>query len=94
MSPPPDDRWSPFARPLWRDSRAAAEAVLRARELEQCALGDLTEERYSDVRGRNPHIGLPRATTIQRACGTWNSAIEQAAALVSAGIRAAREGAQ
>jgi len=90
VSPPPDDRWSPFARPLWRDSRAAAEAVLRARELEQCALGDLTEERYVEVRQRNPHIGLPRATTILRACGSWISAMEQAAALVSAQVRRAR----
>jgi hypothetical protein len=74
-------RWSPFARPPWRDCKAAAEAVLKARELEQCALDELTQERYADVRGRHPQIGLPRDTTIALACGSWSSALEQAAAL-------------
>jgi hypothetical protein len=87
VTPPADERWSPFARPAWRDSRAAAEAVLRARELEQCALDELTRQRYVDVRGRNPHIGLPRDTTIEKACGSWASALEQAAQLASAGLR-------
>jgi hypothetical protein len=82
-----EDRWSPFARPPWRDCRAAAEAVLRAREIEECALGELTQERYADVRGRNPHVGLPRATTIERACGSWSSAIEQASALACSALR-------
>ncbi|HEY2603473.1 MAG TPA: hypothetical protein VGI67_18090 [Thermoleophilaceae bacterium] len=82
-----EDRWSPFARPPWRDCRAAAEAVLRALDLEQCALDELTQERYVDVRGRNPHIGLPRDTTIERACGSWTSAIEQAAALACSALR-------
>ncbi len=84
---PPDERWSPFARPPWRDCRAAAEAVLRARELEQCALDELTQERYTDVRGRNPHVGLPRDTTIERACGSWSGALEQAAALACSALR-------
>jgi hypothetical protein len=84
---PPDKRWSPFARPPWRDCRAAAEAVLRARELEQCALDELTQERYVDVRGRNPHVGLPRDTTIERACGSWTGALEQAAALACSALR-------
>jgi len=84
---PPDDRWSPFARWPGRDCRAAAEAVLRARELEQCALDELTQERYVDVRGRNPHVGLPRDTTIERACGSWPSALEQAAVLASSALR-------
>ena len=82
-----EDRWSPFARPPWRDCRAAAEAVLRARELEQCALDELTQERYADVRGRNPHVGLPRDTTIERACGSWSSALEQASALACSALR-------
>jgi hypothetical protein len=82
-----DKRWSPFARPPWRDCRAAAEAVLRARELEQCALDELTQERYADVRGRNPHVGLPRDTTIERACGSWPSALEQASALACSALR-------
>jgi hypothetical protein len=84
---PPDERWSPFARPPWRDCRAAAEAVLRARELEECALDELTQQRYADVRGRNPHLGLPRDTTIERACGTWSGALEQAAALACSALR-------
>jgi hypothetical protein len=84
---PPDERWSPFARPPWRDCRAAAEAILRAREMEQCALDELTQERYVDVRGRNPHVGLPRDTTIERACGSWTGALEQAAALACSALR-------
>ena len=84
---PNDNRWSPFARPPWRDCRAAAEAVLRARELEQCALDELTQQRYADVRGRNPHVGLPRDTTIERACGSWTGALEQAAALACSALR-------
>ena len=87
MTPPSDDRWSPFARPPWRDCRAAAEAVLRARALEQCALDELSQGRYADVRARNPQIGLPRDTTIERACGSWDSALEQAAQLVNAEFR-------
>jgi hypothetical protein len=82
-----EDRWSPFARPPWRDCRAAAEAVLRARELEECALDELTQQRYADVRGRNPHVGLPRDTTIERACGSWHGALEQAAALACSALR-------
>jgi acetyl-CoA acetyltransferase len=85
--PPADGRWSPFARPPWRDCQAAAEAVLRARELEHCALDELTHERYADIRARHPHIGLPRATTIEKACGSWSAAVEQAAALVSRALR-------
>jgi hypothetical protein len=87
VTPPADDRWSPFAQPPWRDCKAAAEAVLRARELEQCPLDELTQQRYADLRGRNPHLGLPRDTTIERACGSWSSALEQAAALASAALR-------
>jgi hypothetical protein len=87
VSPPPSERWSPFARPPWRDSKAAAEAVLRARELEQCSLAELTQERYADLRGRNPQLGLPRDTTIERACGSWTSALEQAAVLACAALR-------
>jgi hypothetical protein len=87
VTPPPDDRWSPFARPPWRDCEAAAEAVLRARALEQCALGEFTQERYADVRARNPQIGLPRDTTIERACGSWHAALEQAAQLANAEFR-------
>jgi hypothetical protein len=87
MTPPSDDRWSPFPGPPWRDCRAAAEAVLRARELAQCALHELTQEHYADVRGRNPHIGLPRDTTIERACGSWTSALEQAGDLARAALR-------
>jgi hypothetical protein len=82
-----EKRWSPFARPPWRDCRAAAEAVLRARELEQCALDELTQERYADVRGRHPHVALPRDTTIERACGSWSAALEQAAALACSALR-------
>ena len=89
VTPPPDERWSPFARPPWRDCEAAAQAVLRARDLEECALDELTEERYIDIRGRHPHIGLPRATTIERACGSWSAAIEQASALLCALLRLA-----
>lgn len=87
MTPPPDDRWSPFARPPWRDCRAAAEAVLRALALEQCALDELTQDRYADLRARNPQIGLPRDTTIERACGSWHTALEQAGALACAELR-------
>ena len=79
--------WSPFARPPWRDCKAAAQAVLKARALEQCALDELTQERYTDVRGRHPHVGLPRDTTIERACGSWPSALEQAAVLASRELR-------
>jgi hypothetical protein len=86
-SEPSDKRWSPFARPPWRDCRAAAEAVLRARELEECPLDELSQQRYADVRGRNPHVGLPRDTTIERACGSWPRALEQAAALACSALR-------
>jgi hypothetical protein len=87
VAAPPNDRWSPFASPPWRDCKAAAEAVLRARDLEECALGELTQERYVDIRAQNPHVGLPRATTIEKACGSWNAAVEQASALVSQALR-------
>jgi hypothetical protein len=87
VTPPSDDRWSPFARPPWRDCRAAAEAVLRARALEQCPLDELSQGRYADVRARNPQIGLPRDTTIERACGSWHAALEQAGALACAELR-------
>ena len=87
MTPPREDRWSPFARPPWRDSSAAAEAILRARELEECPLDELTQARYTDVRDRNPHVGLPRDTTIERACGSWPTALEQAAALACRALR-------
>jgi hypothetical protein len=87
VSPRAHGRWSPFARPPWRDSKAAAEAVLRARALEECPLDEMTQERYVDVRGRNPHVGLPRDTTIERACGSWTSALEQAAALACSALR-------
>lgn len=82
-----EQRWSPFARPPWRDCKAAAEAVLKARAMEQCALDELTQDRYADVRGRHPHVGLPRDTTIERACGSWSSALEQAAVLASSELR-------
>jgi hypothetical protein len=82
-----EQRWSPFARPLWRDCQAAAEAILRARKLEECPLDELTQERYADVRGRHPHLGLPRDTTIERACGSWRGALEQAAALACSELR-------
>lgn len=82
-----EKRWSPFARPAWRDCKAAAEAVLKARELEQCALDELTQERYAEVRGRHPHIALPRDTTIERACGSWHAALEQASALACSALR-------
>jgi hypothetical protein len=87
VSPPAEERWSPFASPPWRDCKAAAEAVVRARDLEECALGELTQERYADIRGRNPHLGLPRDTTIEKACGSWGAALEQASALVSQALR-------
>ena len=87
MAPPPNDRWSPFASPPWRDCKAAAEAVLRARDLEQCALDELTQDRYVDIRAQNPHVGLPRDTTIEKACGSWTAALEQASALVSQSLR-------
>ena len=87
MPLPSDERWSPFARPPWRDCKAAAEAVLRARDLEQCALVELTQERYVDIRAQHPHVGLPRDTTIEKACGSWTAALEQAAALVSRTLR-------
>ena len=61
--------------------------MLRARDLEQCALGELTQERYVSVRAQNPHVGLPRDTTIEKACGSWTAAVEQASALVSAALR-------
>jgi hypothetical protein len=82
VTPPSDDRW--FDRHPWRDCRAAAEAVLRARALERCPLDELTQERYADVRSRNPQIGLPRDTTIERACGSWYAALEQPRTLASA----------
>jgi hypothetical protein len=66
-----------------RDSRAGAEALLRALKAENCPLDDLTLERYSEARRRHPHIGLPRATTVERACGSWGAAVDQAAALAA-----------
>jgi hypothetical protein len=87
VTPPADDHWSPFASPPWRDCRAAAEAVLRARELAQCALDELTQERYTDVRARHPQIGLPRDTTVERACGSWDAAVGQAGLLANAELR-------
>jgi hypothetical protein len=88
VSPPPsEERWSPFASPPWRDCKAAAEAVLRARDIDECALGELTQERYADIRAQHPHVGLPRDTTIEKACGSWTAAVEQASALVSKALR-------
>jgi hypothetical protein len=34
-----------------------------------------------------PQVGLPRATTIMRACGSWVAAVEQAAMLSAAETR-------
>jgi hypothetical protein len=79
--------WSPFAKLPWRDSEAAAKAVLRALDLDGCALADLSEDRYVAIRDRLPGAGLPRLTTLTRACGSWAAAIEQAAALAAAGLR-------
>ncbi len=61
--------------------------MLRARALEQCPLDELTQMRYADVRARNPQIGLPRDTTIERACGSWHAALEQAGLLANAELR-------
>lgn len=79
--------WSPFARPPWRDCEAAARAILRAISFDGCALHDMTEDRYVALRDRMPQVGLPRATTISRACGSWTSAIEQAAILAAVATR-------
>ena len=62
--------------------------MLRARELEHCPLDELSQERYADVRARHPQIGLPRDTTIEKACGSWQEALEQAGLLASAELRA------
>jgi len=79
--------WSPFARPPWRDCEAAAKAVLRARDIDGCALNELSEDRYVAIRDRLPGAGLPRITTLTRACGSWAAALEQAAVIAAASMR-------
>lgn len=66
--------------------------MLRALALEHCPLDEFTQERYAEVRARNPQIGLPRDTTIERACGSWYAALEQAGMLVSAEPRLSASG--
>ena len=69
--------WSPFARNDG-DCDAVAQALLTAIEHEDCALENLTPTRYSELRRRRPHIGLPRTTTVTAVCGSWNRAVEAA----------------
>jgi hypothetical protein len=71
-------RWAPFAGPLEPHCAAVAEALLRACEQGDCAIVNLTPERYDDIRSRMPHLGLPRTTTIVGACGGWEEAIGHA----------------
>ena len=46
-----------------------------------------SEAPIEDIRAQHPHLGLPRDTTIEKACGSWTAAVEQAAALVSRTLR-------
>ena len=69
--------WSPFARNDG-DCDAVAQALLTAIEHEDCALEHLTPTRYSELRRRRPHMGLPRTTTVTAVCGSWHRAVEAA----------------
>ena len=71
------ESWSPFASNDG-DCDAVAQALLTALEHEDCALDQLTPTRYSEVRRKRPHIGLPRTTTVTAVCGSWKSAVEAA----------------
>ena len=80
--------WSPFARNN-ADCEAVAHALLTALEHEDCPLDELTPTRYSEVRRKRPHMGLPRTTTVTAVCGSWNRAVEAAERRASALARRA-----
>jgi hypothetical protein len=71
--------WSPFARPAERHCEAVADALLRVVKATDSALDELDTAAYTDFRRRNPQLGLPRASTVSGACGSWEAAIEHAA---------------
>jgi hypothetical protein len=71
-------RWSPFARNDGADCDAVAQALLAAREHENCSLDELTPSRYAELRSRRPQMGLPRTTTVTAVCGSWHRAVEAA----------------
>jgi hypothetical protein len=75
--------WSPFARND-ADCDAVAQALLTAVEHETCTLDELTPTRYSELRRKRPHIGLPRTTTVTAVCGSWHRAVEVAELRASA----------
>ena len=79
--------WSPFARNDGRDCEAAAQALLAAAEHEHCALDELTQARYAELRRRRPQIGLPRDTTLTAVCGDWHQAVEAAERFAAAQAR-------
>jgi len=70
--------WSPFANNDGADCQAVAQALLKALEHEECALGDLTPTRYAELRRQRPQMGLPRTTTVTAVCGSWARAVEAA----------------
>lgn len=76
--------WSPFARAEGSSCEAAAAALLLALEHQDCALDDLTPDRYSSVRRAHPELELPRAVVIRRVCGGWRKALEAADGRASA----------
>ena len=82
------ESWSPFASNEG-DCDAVAQALLTALEHEDCALEQLTPTRYSEVRRKRPHIGLPRTTTVTAVCGSWKSAVEAAERRAAATARRA-----
>jgi hypothetical protein len=71
--------WSPFARPAERHCEAVADALLKVVDATKVALDELDPSAYSDFRRREPQLGLPRATTVAGACGSWEAAVQHAA---------------
>lgn len=73
-----DSGWSPFARPLEPHCEAVADALLNVVEGTNGVLDELDQASYAEYRDANPQLGLPRATTVAGACGSWEAAIEHA----------------
>ena len=69
---------SPFVLKTWR-RRDAAAAVARAAQQDSCPVHELTPVRYADIRLRHPELELPKHSTVARAFGGWQAALEEAA---------------
>jgi hypothetical protein len=57
----------------------AVDALVQAAHQDSCSLDELTPTRYAEIRLRHPELSLPKHSTITRALGGWQAALDQAA---------------